>query len=720
MKRITAIVVTLVMLVLPFMFSAAADTRAPSRTINLVYDDSGSMILSDDNVYVDRWCQAKYAMEVFAAMLGEKDTLNIFFMSDYASSSSSKAPGLTLQGSKDATVTENNVKQVHDILTSPSGTPYAAVQDAYRQLSDVTTDEKWLVVLTDGEFQDRPIAQVGADFKDYASDGTVKVMMLAMGNVPVNQLGVDGVEGVYAEAAGSGNEILGKLTGICNQIFQNNELKLSGLGAKVGVPMSQLIVFAQGKDVSIDSVTDAQGNTFKPTSNVNVMYSTKASEPGAVYSDDPQVVVDDNLIGYVASFDTYFAPGEYTFNVTGADNVNVYYKPHVTIAAYLYNDEGEDITAEEHLVAGTYTVQYGFLDASTGEKVEDTSLLGNIEYSSVIKNIDPSGNENVMEVAAGEKVTITEGTLQIDVEAQFLDYNVVNTTLNYDIFVKSDLVFALETNPTYRLNLSGFENPDEAMVLTVKKNNIGGEAGLTAEEWALLETVDVKAKGDMGDFRIEKSEEVGKFHIYPTLKDGDPIKTASGDIQITIKGGFVNGLSSAQGELEETLRISSSISGTDKILEWIKRHIVILSISLIGLILILGYVPPFKKYLPKKIKKRPYIEYSGQKIGCKDGNGKGKFKKNLASTLIPYKPETGRITFLPGGTSYAGAKSIAVKAVKRGSMNITNTKSFAGKTAVTFNGVSVEEDRTKPLRISGNSTISVSTPEYIYTCYLNR
>ena len=716
MKRITAIVITFVMLVLPFMFSAAADTRAPSRTINLVYDDSGSMILSDDNVYVDRWCQAKYAMEVFAAMLGEKDTLNIFFMSDYASSSSSKTPGLTLQGSKDATVTENNVKQVHDILTSPSGTPYAAVQDAYRQLSDVTTDEKWLVVLTDGEFQDRPIAQVGTDFKDYASDGTVKVMMLAMGNVPVNQLGVDGVEGVYAEAAGSGNEILGKLTGICNQIFQNNELKLSGLGAKVGVPMSQLIVFAQGKDVSIDSVTDAQGNTFKPTSNVNVMYSTKASEPGAVYSDDPQVVVDDNLIGYVASFDTYFAPGEYTFNVTGADNVNVYYKPHVTIAAYLYNDEGEDITAEEHLVAGTYTVQYGFLDASTGEKVEDTSLLGNIEYSSVIKNIDPSGNENVMEVAAGEKVTITEGTLQIDVEAQFLDYNVVNTTLNYDIFVKSDLVFALETNPTYRLNLSGFENPDEAMVLTVKKNNIGGEAGLTAEEWALLETVDVKAKGDMGDFRIEKSEEVGKFYIYPTLKDGDPIKTASGDIQITIKGGFVNGLSSAQGELEETLRISSSISGTDKILEWIKRHIVILSISLIGLILILGYVPPFKKYLPKKIKKRPLIECSAQKIGLKDQENHGKYVKSLVSTLIPYKPETGRITFSPSGHK----KSISVKAAGKGSMYITNTRNYAGKSEVTFNGTSIEEGRTKPLRISGNSTISLSTPEYIYTCYLNR
>lgn len=718
MKKTIAVLLTVLMLVMPFAFVSQASSGAPSRTINLVYDDSGSMIVDDSGVYVDRWCQAKYAMEVFAAMLGENDTLNIFFMSDYGigSSGSTKAPGLTLQGSKDAGVTESNVQKVHDILTAPAGTPYAAVQDAYRQLGDVTTDEKWLVVLTDGEFGDRPIAQVGSDFRSFAEDGTVKVMMLAMGNVSVKALDVDGVEGVYAESAGSGNEILGKLTGICNQIFQNNELRLSGLSADVTVPMSQLIVFAQGKDAAIESVTDSQGNTFRPTSNVKVMYNPQPSAPGAEYSNDPQVVVADDLIGYVATFDTYLAPDTYTVNVTGADSVNVYYKPHVTIAAYLYNEDGEDITAEEHLVAGTYTVQYGFLDASTGEKVEDTSLLGNIEYSSIIKNIDPSGNENVMEVTAGEQVTITEGTLQIDVEALFLEYNVVHTTLNYDIFAKSDLIFALESNPTYKLNLNGFENPDDAIVLTVKKNNLGGEAELSAEEWALLETVEVITKDDLGEFRIEKSEEIGKFYIYPTLKDGDPIKTASGDIDIRIKGGFVNGLSSAQGELETTLKISSSISGADKFIEFIKRNIVLISVSLIGLILILGYIPPFKKYLPKKIKKRPLIECSAQKIGLKDQENHGSYKKNMLSTFIPYKPETGRITFSPSGHK----KSISVKAAGKGAMFVTNTRTYAGKTEVTFNGTSIEEGRTKPLRISGNSTISLSTTEYIYTCYLNR
>lgn len=56
--------------------------HAPKRVIHLVYDDSGSMIRAN-GAQVDRWCQAKYAMEVFAAMLGENDTMHIYYMSAF-------------------------------------------------------------------------------------------------------------------------------------------------------------------------------------------------------------------------------------------------------------------------------------------------------------------------------------------------------------------------------------------------------------------------------------------------------------------------------------------------------------------------------------------------------------------------------------------------------------------------------------------------------------
>ncbi|MBO7245625.1 MAG: hypothetical protein J6V56_02555 [Clostridia bacterium] len=72
MKKTIAYILLLLLMMTQICFPVSAETYIPSRVINLVYDDSGSMIRTD-GAYVDTWCQAKYAMEVFAAMLGEKE-----------------------------------------------------------------------------------------------------------------------------------------------------------------------------------------------------------------------------------------------------------------------------------------------------------------------------------------------------------------------------------------------------------------------------------------------------------------------------------------------------------------------------------------------------------------------------------------------------------------------------------------------------------------------
>ena len=61
---------------------ALGQEAKPSRTINLVYDDSGSMI-RQGSTYVDTWCQAKYALEVVASMLDDRDVLNVYYISIY-------------------------------------------------------------------------------------------------------------------------------------------------------------------------------------------------------------------------------------------------------------------------------------------------------------------------------------------------------------------------------------------------------------------------------------------------------------------------------------------------------------------------------------------------------------------------------------------------------------------------------------------------------------
>lgn len=712
MRRFIAIVLTLLMLI-PFCLTANAETYVPSRTINLVYDDSGSMIRVGSN-YVDTWCQAKYAMEVFAGMLGENETLNIYYMSDYVNGSTSAPPKLTLKGSKDATVTEANVKQIHDLVTDASDTPFDSVKKAYSDLKNVTSDERWLVVLTDGEFNGTSNSRVESYFHECVSDGKTRVMMLSMGpNAAVINPNPD--KHIYFEKAENTTDILSKLTKICNRIFQSNALPINKSNEiSFNVPMSQLIVFAQGKSVKIEGLTSADDKKVKASSNVHVQYSSTAT----IDKNYPvnKVVVADNLNGYVATYNTDFDPGTYKVNVSGADNIQVYYKPNVSIAAYLFNDDNEEVTAKDNLIAGTYRLEFGFINGTNGEKVTDTSLLGNIVYKSSIVNTTSSGEKIEIEAKSGDMVTIKEGKLDIAVTAQFLEYNTVQANLNYQVYCSNDLIFTFKDKPTYTLNTEGFTNPNDPLILNVKIDSGEGIVDLTPEQWELLGTPKITTTADLGKFKIEKTETIGEYKVYPTLKDNDPMKTDGGTIPIKVEGGFKQGLSSAQGELNDTFEVNNTITFMERATKWLKENWLKLTLWILLLLLILGYIPPFKKYLPRKLKKRPIIECSAEKIGVRDKEVHGKFKRKMLTTLIPYKAETGFVVFSPSPYK----KTAQLRAAGGNGIYVTNMKMFAGKEEISFNGMTIDAGRVKPYRISSGSTISLRTAEYTYTCYLNR
>lgn len=713
MKKALSIFLALVLLVTPLLglsFSANAETYIPSRTINLVYDDSGSMIKTGGQ-YVDTWCQAKYAMEVFAAMLGERDTLNIYYMSDYVFSTEAP-PKLTLTGSRNASVTEANVQKIHDLVTDSSETPFNSVKKAYSDLAGITTDEQWLVVLTDGEFNQTSNAYVENYFHKCVSDGKTKVMMLAMGPNAA-AINPDPGKGIYFEKAENTTDILAKLTKICNHIFQNNTLPMDGLSSSFNVPMSELIVFAQGKDVKIQNITDAEGNVYKPSSNVKVQYCEEATTD-TQYSKS-QIKVADDLMGYVATFDSDFNPGSYTFNVTGADNVQVYYKPNVTIAAYLYDDDGEEVTAQERLISGTYRVEYGFLNATNGEKVTDTSLLGKIEYASSMVNTAPDGTANTLSVKNGDTITITEGTLEIDVSARFLEYNTVHAQLKYDVFCQSQLIFKFEDMPEYMLRTDGLEGADVPMVLTVVNSDNGQVTPLSAEQWELLGIPQITTKAALDPFRVERTDEIGKYLVYPVMKNNDPMQTATGTIDVHVEGSFVHGLSSAEGSVDDSFRINTDITDWARFLSWLSRNWLWLSIVLFVVIWLFGYIPGVKKYLPRQLKKSPEIRCKSLKPGIKSKNAKGKLRRNFLSTILPYKSQTGKITFAPSPNK----KSIEVRAAGGSRMLITNVKSFAGKNQFTFDGSSIDKEQSKPYPISGSSNITYKTEGFEYSCYLS-
>ena len=57
-------------------------------------------------------------------------------------------------------------------------------------------------------------------------------------------------------------------------------------------------------------------------------------------------------MGSIATFIDDFSTGNYTVDVSGAETIEIYYKPNVEIAAYLKDAQGNEVTDLSDLEAG--------------------------------------------------------------------------------------------------------------------------------------------------------------------------------------------------------------------------------------------------------------------------------------------------------------------------------------------------------------------------------
>ena len=108
-----------------------------SRILNVVYDDSGSM----HNNGSHSWYQAKYSMEIFSAMMQEKDHMNIYYMSTYTGitdEEEAKAvdPLISIDG-REANK-QQNVNTIHNEVTYTGLTPYSSIVGGYANLKEET------------------------------------------------------------------------------------------------------------------------------------------------------------------------------------------------------------------------------------------------------------------------------------------------------------------------------------------------------------------------------------------------------------------------------------------------------------------------------------------------------------------------------------------------------------------------------------------------------
>lgn len=702
MRRIFRLSAWLLILLLAMQLTpvaSASSSTAPSRVINVVYDDSGSMITTGGQL-VDTWCQAKYAMEVFAAMLGTNDTMNIYVMSDFDYGRTNSNPKLVLSGSDGQST---NVSKIHNMVTAAGNTPFNSVRKAYSDLSKATADEKWLVVLTDGEFQG--VDNIDAFLAQKAED--INIMFLGMGP-NASEITESPHNGIFFEKAATSDQILSKITGICTRIFNSDRLdvNVSAKTVTFDVPMGELVVFAQGENVSINSIISSSGKDFpSSTLPVTVQYS---ETPATNYKD---FIVARNLKGSIATFKDDFAAGSYTIDVTGADTIEVYYKPNVEIAAYLTDSTGQEVTTLENLKAGEYTINFGFVKAGTTERVNQSSLLGDVSYSAIVTN---NGVTHENAYSSGDKIYIEEGSLEIDATARYLEYNSVSTHLDYSIYEDKQITLSLIDNPTYVITKDGME---ASSPIQIKALWDGQE--ITAEQWEdmvpiTVSLIETESGHGYGPFTVEKSITPGIYEIYPSLSLGLMNAAVYENCDFSVTYENMHGPSTWSGAAEGTLNVNDTRSWLERNLQLLIKGLIIALI----VIFILGYIPPFKKYLPKRLKKRPSIDCSPNRPGVHQMTASGRYTKRFITTLIPYKAEEGSIKFVPPGV--AGVAVMQIKAAGGSAMMVTNTRAYAGKDHITFNGSPVDEGKTKPIRISAGAMISVNTREMTYTCIPNQ
>lgn len=545
MKKILISLLTLFMLCgsLFFPITAKAETKVITRVINVVYDDSGSMIFTKDKK-VDTWCQAKYAMEVFASMLGDQDTMNIYVMSDFCSNANA-APLLTLKGSEGSAT---NVEKVHSMITDANNTPFEAVRKAYSDLAAENADDKWLVVLTDGEFQN--VEDVDGFFANKQRD--VKVLFLGMGP-DAGAIHTDNSRNIYAEKAENNSQILNKITDICRHIFSSDKLSvnINNLEFSFDVPMKELVVFAQGRNVEIKGIVGPDGTLIESTDPpVAVKYSDKATTNSNANYDNPLVARE--LGGSIALFSGDFATGTYKADVKGAETIEVYYKPNVELEAYLVDASGTQIKNGDALNEGKYTLGFGFVKAGTEEKVPDSYLLGIVSYAATVTN---NGKTEERSYSTGYDVEVVEGDFHADVTTNYLSFNTISTSLDFKVLKETGLELKTKDNPEYILRKSGFTNADRPIKIQALLN--GQE--LTQEQWELLDEFAVKFTGEnkkaLGALRIEKSEETGIFNLYPNLGTDKPSVGEYKNEPILVSCNSTKGGDIWKGEVKTSLNI---------------------------------------------------------------------------------------------------------------------------------------------------------------------
>lgn len=379
-KRISTILMAVLLLISSCIGTPgayAATKPEKSRTIAIVFDNSGTMYMGDEDSR-KTWCRATYAMQVLATMMNPSDTMLIYPMNPIQIGNERKVDESDIYTKeRPLVITNANASLIQEIFTPNAGdTHIETVTLAREGAVNAKSDEKWLIVLTDGTVfyrdgkklsKEDSIKQLTEEF--VTSVDQVNAMYLGIGKDSQSGFDVQGKYQFIERKATNSAQVLANLTELGNIIFGRDVLPSPSKRISFDVSMKKLILFVQGE--AIDNVQLGQ---LTPLSTSKLQYSTYGARN---YSD--RMLCDTTLQGTMLTFENVDA-GSYNISFSGdASDIAVYYEPDVDLDFVFTNADGSAVDTAA-LYADEYKVGFGMKDAKTGELTSST-LLGNPHYS---------------------------------------------------------------------------------------------------------------------------------------------------------------------------------------------------------------------------------------------------------------------------------------------------------------------------------------------------
>ena len=531
-RRVLAglLVLVMVLSLLPLTgVEVSAAKQEKKRVIGIVFDNSSSMYYAPNQ---NAWCRATYAMEVFASMMNEGDLMQVYPMNEIEVGTNryTMDKPLVISGPDQA----QTLRKINS--PAPGRTHIETLTAAYNGLMKTHADERYLIVLTDGEEFYKNNKQLGAGdnsgseieltnmLSEYSRD--MQVMYLGIGPVAIELEEQDSSCQHYDKAADSA-DTLKKLTAMCNTIFGRNDLPDVGRQISFDVSMSKLIVFVQGEDVSNVSVEGGK---------MISAYSLHYPEQG---TDNSQWTnthkVDPTLQGMLVTYGE-FKSGDYALSYDGmATSVDVYYEPDVDMSIRLIDENGNEVDPTKGISSGVYQLEYSMVDRD-GEPTA-SSLLGTTNYR-IAYTIN--GEEKVVtDNAAGSMELDLHGNdeFKASFEVTYLnDYSIKKTSeeMKWVTTISPADTSAVRAEITGGSENYALSQLEEQAIYDVKV--WFGSEQITGSDLANAELA-VEISGGNAQYKVERTDDGFKLGV---CYNGDAVSTECGKYTLSVTPKYTN------------------------------------------------------------------------------------------------------------------------------------------------------------------------------------